>query len=273
LDLLHRNADTFGSSVAAIDAGRRWTWQDYREDASTLALALLDLGVEHGDRVGIMLPNRAEHVLVDSGALLAGATPTSFYATLAADQLEHVARDSGCAIVVVGAEFLDTWLELRSRLPALRHLVVVDAGTRSLPDGVLRYEEIAPASHRLDDHDVEHLATVSGKVTPDDPATIVYTSGTTGPPKGTIVTHRGVRFVMDAVAARIEASDPDGRFSSMAIGGQVRIPVGLSGVSYLPLAHLAERLFTYYLGISHAMTVTYCRDMSELRGALVEASV
>jgi len=91
IDLFLRNARDHGSVTAIVDGSTRVTWRQYEEQASAVALALRDLGVTKGDVVGLHMVNRAEHAIADMGALLAGATPTSFYYTLAPEQLAYVA--------------------------------------------------------------------------------------------------------------------------------------------------------------------------------------
>jgi len=252
LDLVRRNAAEHGDVMAIVDGDRQLTWAEYEREAQAIALVLLDLGIEPGDVVGLQLVNRAEHVLADVGAMLAGATPSSYYNTLAAEQLAYVAADSACKVCIVDREFLPTWLAIRHKLPELRALVVIGPA----PTGVLSFNALTAAARtELPDRIAEvHRATA--KVQPDGPATIIYTSGTTGPPKGTLVTHAGICTVLDGILTRV-AEDL----------GAIPEP-GRSQVSYLPLAHLAERMITHYLGTALVSTVTYVRDLRTLAAEL-----
>ena len=246
LELIERNASEHANLIATVDGETRLTWSQYRQRARAVALALLDLGVSPGQVVGLHMVNRAEHVLADVGALYAGATPTSYYNTLAAEQLAYVARDSAAVVAIVDADQLPLWLSIRDTLPELRHLVVLDEVNP--PDGVLRFNELAgTAAVALDERGGE-VDAATATVRPENPLTIVYTSGTTGHPKGTLVTHAGVRFVMDGIAARAEQ------------GGEPLPAAGSAALSYLPLAHLAERTFSHYLAVRQVCTVTFVRD-------------
>jgi long-chain acyl-CoA synthetase len=254
LDLVDRNASEHPDVLATVDGDARLTWGEYRDRARAIALALLDLGVTPGQVVGLHLVNRAEHVLADVGALYAGATPTSYYNTLAADQLAYVARDSAAVVAIVDADQLPLWLSIRDELPELRHLVVLDRADP--PAGVLRFDRLVEASAGALAERGAAVDAASATVGPDRPLTIVYTSGTTGHPKGTLVTHAGVRFVMDGIAGRGER------------GGQPLPAVGSAALSYLPLAHLAERMFSHYLAIRQVATVTFVRDFRAMAGML-----
>ncbi len=253
LEHIERNATEHPDLVAAIDGGRNYTWLRYRDRARAVALALIDLGVAPGDSVGLHMGNRIEHVVSDIGALMAGATPTTFYSTLAADQLTYVAGDSAATVVVVDAAQLSRWQSIRDQLPKLRHVVVVDLDrSADLPAGVHRFDELVDAAEsQLDSRGGEVEATASG-VRPEDTLTIVYTSGTTGHPKGTIITHAGVLWVLDRLFGQLE----------MARGETST--VGWAALSYLPLAHIAERMLSYYLALRQALTVTYVRDATQL---------
>ncbi|GAB3936770.1 long-chain fatty acid--CoA ligase [Kribbella albertanoniae] len=245
IDLVRRNAADHGDVMAIVDGDRRLTWAEYEREAQAIALVLLDLGIEPGDVVGLQLVNRAEHVLADVGAMLAGATPSSYYNTLAAEQLAYVAADSACKVCIVDSEFLPTWLAIKDSLPELRTIVVMG----SAPKGVLSFEVLTAAAQASLPDRVAEIHEAAAKVHPDDPATIIYTSGTTGPPKGTLVTHAGICTVLDGILTRV-AKDL----------GAIPEP-GRAQVSYLPLAHLAERMITHYLGTALVSTVTYVRDL------------
>jgi long-chain acyl-CoA synthetase len=258
LELLDRNATEHPDVLATLDGDARLTWSEYRRRASAIALALLDLGVTPGQVVGLHMVNRAEHVLADVAALYAGATPTSYYNTLAADQLAYVARDSAAVVAIVDLDQLPLWLAIRDGLPGLRHLVVLDDGPDRAdpPPGVLRFDALVDAAEGALDERAGEVAAASATVGPDNPLTIVYTSGTTGHPKGTLVTHAGVRFVMDGIATLGER------------GGEPLPAVGSSALSYLPLAHLAERMFSHYLAVRQVATVTFVRDYRNMAGML-----
>lgn len=260
LDLVDRNALEHPGVLATVDGDSRLSWSRYREQARAIALALGDLGVRHGDVVGLQMCNRAEHVLSDIGALMAGAVPVSFYNTLSEEQLSYVAHDSAATVVIVDAAHVPLWQKLRATLPALRHVVALDLDlAQPLPDGVIPFSELVEtAQAQLLDRGPEVDKSIS-RVRSDDPLTVVYTSGTTGPPKGTIITHEGVLWVLAEVYRHITEH----------IGGP--IPVGWTTVSYLPLAHVAERVFSHYQAITRVITVTYVRNLTDLPHVLPSA--
>ncbi|WP_051342867.1 AMP-dependent synthetase/ligase [Pseudonocardia spinosispora] len=253
LDAVDRNAQHHPGVTAVVDGDSLTNWSQYRRRARAIALALLDLGVERGAVVGLHMCNRAEHVLSDVGALMAGAVPASFYLTITDELLMYMARDCAVPVVVIDADQLPRWQVIWRQLPALRHLVVVGLEPgRPLPLGVLRFELLVENAEFALDRRGHEVDTIRARVRPDDLATIVYTSGTTGPPKGTLVTHAGV------CSSLTELSN----LAAEHLGGV--IPVGWTMVSYLPLAHLGERSFAHYLAVLRAFTVTYVRDPLQL---------
>lgn len=253
LDYLDRNAAQDSGGIAAVDGELMLSWSDYRRKAHAVALLLLDLGVTPGEVVGLHMVNRVEHALSDVGTLVVGGVPSSFYNTLPEEQLAYVAEDSSATVVITDAEQLPAWLNIWDRLPALRYVLALDLDPHQpTPPGVLRFEtwvEAAEAQLDVRGHEVDEAR---ARVRPGDPLTIVYTSGTTGPPKGTIITHAAAVWVMAEVRRQLEEH----------LGGPV--PVGWSTVSYLPLAHVAERLFSHYQSLCHALTVHYVRDSAQL---------
>jgi long-chain acyl-CoA synthetase len=259
LDVVDRNAAAHPELPAILDGETRFTWSQYRDRARAIALVLLGLGVAKGDVVGLHMVNRAEHVLADVGAVMAGAVPCSYYNTLAADQLAYVATDSAATVVIVDAVELPLWRKIRTGLPKLRHVLVLDLPEDAeVPSGVTRFEQlVTAAAEELEARGAE-VDRASAEVLPSDPVTIVYTSGTTGAPKGTVITHTAVLWVLDEVERQLVEQ----------LGGPV--PVGWTTVSYLPLAHVAERLFSHYQAIVRRITASYVRDSTRLPHVLAE---
>ncbi|WP_051342868.1 AMP-dependent synthetase/ligase [Pseudonocardia spinosispora] len=257
LDAVDRNALEHPGVTATVDGANLLNWSQYRQRARAIALGLLDLGVGRGEVVGLHLCNRAEHVLSDVGALMAGATPASFYLQVSDELLVYLATDCAVTVVIVDADQLPRWQAIRGRVPSLRHVVALDlCPDEPTPQGVLRFEHwVEDAEHSLTERGAEVDATRE-KVQPDDVLTIAYTSGTTGPPKGTLITHAGTRWMLDELS--LQAAE--------YLGGM--IPVGWTTVSYLPLAHMGERIFSHYLALIRTLTVTYVRDPLELRAVL-----
>jgi long-chain acyl-CoA synthetase len=209
---------------------RTRSWREYRERVAEAAMGLARLGVGRGDFVAIMATNRPEHVLADQAAVHAGATPSSFYFTLAPEQIAYCAAHCEAKVAVLEDRgMLKRWQEIRQQLPALRHLVVIEgAEDESGSDGVLTWDQLVAGGREALDADRNAFEELRGRVRPEDAATLLYTSGTTGPPKGVVLTHHNVLFEI-ASLHRLHG-----------------LPLGGSSVSYLPLAHIAERVLSIY---------------------------
>ena len=275
VDLFLRNVEHFGTAGALVDGDTRLTWGEYGRTAAAAALALHDLGIRAGDVVGMHQVNRHEHVVADTASLLLRAVPTSFYNTLPPDALAYVAGDSRTRVVICDAEHLDTWIELREELDDLDHLVVHDVD--DVPDGVLRWEDLVARGRELlvdnapgvlPDDDQGTLAAARAERSPEDPVTIIYTSGTTGPPKGVVLLNRGLRFNAEASTEMLvqgmlrEGVHPE--TGAEIIDGEVHLAPGEPGMSYLPLAHVAERHISHYSSFALATEVNYVRDLQDL---------
>ena len=272
LDLFLRNVATFPEVGAMVDGDTRLTWGQYGRLSAEIALALAELGVGKDDVIGLHAVNRHEHIVADTAALRLGATPTSFYLTLAPDQLAYQAKDSTAKVVICDADQLEVWLKIRDELDDLEHLVVLDepsaeAGT-PLPDGVRRWSDLLARGIVLRaDGGQRELERIRETITPDDTVTIIYTSGTTGPPKGVLLTHAGLRFNIDASYRMLEDGiiEVGGKqFAHWVVDGEARIPPGQQSLSYLPLAHIAERFISHYSSFSLGSEVTYVRRLEDL---------
>jgi long-chain acyl-CoA synthetase len=210
------------------------TWREYRERVERIAAGLAALGVERGDAVAIMLLNRPEFHLVDTAALLLGATPFSIYNTSTAEQIEHLFTNAGNRVVVTEQAFVPVIGEARRRVPEIEHVVVVDHDEF----GALTLDELENKGSSSFDF-MRHAAAVQ----PEDIATIIYTSGTTGPPKGVQLTHANLIAECRAVANRL----PN------LVGGR--------GASFLPSAHIADRWGNHYFGsMMFGATITSIPD-------------
>jgi long-chain acyl-CoA synthetase len=272
-DLLQVAATSFADLPAYSDRDdgpwQTITWAETRRAALELAAGFIALGVQPGERVALMLPNRMEHVLADLGAVHAGAVPVTFYSTLAPDQIGHMAADCDARVAVLdGAAALARWQPVLSRLPGLRKIIVRDpavlAGAGAPGSGAklagsagdaafLGWAEFAAAGGQQYADSPGTVAARVAAVRPEDPVTLLYTSGTTGRPKGVVITHGNVLYEV-ATAVASGTARPHVRW-----------------VSYLPLAHIAERMFTLYLAIANAGHTYFCHNAAtELVGCISE---
>jgi long-chain acyl-CoA synthetase len=233
-----RRADKTALRWRTADGG--WgelTWRDYAEQAARIAGGLAALGLQRGERVVLMLRNRPEFHVVDMAVLLAGGTPISIYNSSSPDQIQYLASHCEAAIAVVeDVEFLERFLKVAPELPGLRNVVVVDDPDRLAPDDVVSFQSLLAA-------DPVDLEAAAAAVKPDDLATVIYTSGTTGPPKGVMLSHFTICWTTES--------------TRRAVGFPIE---GFRLVSYLPMAHVAERNVTHYFHALDGTEVTCCPD-------------
>ncbi|MCA1783591.1 MAG: long-chain fatty acid--CoA ligase [Intrasporangiaceae bacterium] len=258
IDVFMATCDANGGKPALVvkdgDGFTTLTWAEYRRAASIVAMALAGLGVGRGDFVALMLTNRPEHVIADVGTLLAGATPVSVYKTLTAEQVGYIAGNCDARVAIVeDATFLERWLEVADDL-ALEHLIVVDASDVDTDDPrVSTWADLLAAGQVALDDGAGDLEARWRSVKPDDAVTLIYTSGTTGPPKGVIITHQNLLYMLEVVR------------------GLLDMQPGQRGISYLPLAHVAERMTTHYNGINIGGTIYFVPEVAQVLETLQEA--
>jgi long-chain acyl-CoA synthetase len=210
------------------------TFGEYAERVRRLAGGLHALGVRRGDTVGFMLTNRPEFHLLDTAAMHLGATPFSIYNTSSVDQIAFLLGDARNRVMVVEAAFLERARAAMERVGTVEHLIVVDAAIDEA-SGLDELERAEPGAGF--DFEAAWRA-VNG----DDVLTLIYTSGTTGPPKGVQLTHSNELAECRGID---EVARPDP-------GGMV--------VSYLPLAHIADRGLAHYGQMAWGYAVTCCPD-------------
>src|SRR6266545_4397394 len=193
--ILERNAGVHGDRPALAwkqDGGwRQLNWRQYRERVAEVAMGLDALGVGRGDFVAIMSRNRPEHLIADLAAVHLGATPVSLYNTLAPEQIAYVAEHCQAKVAVVeGREFMERWEKVKTELPSLRHVVLLeDAGDFADYPWVSAWDGLVASGRRALARAADRFEAAWRKVQPTDLATVLYTSGTTGPPKGVMTTH------------------------------------------------------------------------------------
>jgi long-chain acyl-CoA synthetase len=249
-DLLAEHAAGRGDAPAMSwkrdGAWQTLSWREYRERVAEVAMGLAGLGVGKGDFVAIMATNRPEHVLADQGAVHAGATPTSFYFTLAPEQIQYVAGHCEAKVAVLeDRDMLKRWQDIHDGLPGLRYLVVLDGAQDGDGPGVLGWDELVARGRDALAADRPAFEDLRGRVGPEDNATLLYTSGTTGPPKGVLLTHHNLLFECTALD-RLTGLSPEG-----------------SSVSYLPLAHIAERVLSIYGPLTMRTHIWFCPEPTQ----------
>ncbi|MGZ4168292.1 MAG: AMP-dependent synthetase/ligase [Solirubrobacteraceae bacterium] len=213
------------------------TWGELLDRVDALAGGLAKLGVDRGHCVALMLANRPEFHIADLATVTLGATPFSIYVTYPAGEIEYLIRDSGARVAIVEQAFLPVMLEARRNLPELKHIIVVDGEAQP---GVLALRDVEGSDPAFDG------AASAAAVSPDDFATLIYTSGTTGHPKGVQLTHKAITFTAKAVQEVIT------------------FPEGSRVISWLPAAHIAERMAHHYIPVMYAGNVTCAPNPREV---------
>jgi len=234
---------------------REHTWADFEERARAFGLGLVALGIRAGDRVAIHSEDRPEWLFADYGALSIGAVTVGIYPTNPAAEVEYLLRHSGARVIVAeDQEQVDKAIGVADRCPELERVVVVDArGLRGYHEPrLLRYEEVEAAGRALHAEDPRRFDRLVDERRPGDVATIVYTSGTTGPPKGAMLTN----------ANHVEAV----RVASLLWGATPADRV----CSYLPLCHVAEKLFSVHLPLSSGASANFAESIDTVTANLRE---
>ncbi|TAK27154.1 MAG: hypothetical protein EPO21_24260 [Chloroflexota bacterium] len=202
---VERNAARLPDKLALVFEERRYTFRDYDEQCNRVANALCALGVERGDRVAIMLPGCPEYLFTFHGLLKVGAIAVSVNILLKSEETRYILHNSQSRVVVVAASHLPVLQAVRDQLPELSHVVVVggDGGQDTLLYQAL-LRDAAPTFVAVD-------------VAPDERATIFYTSGTTGVPKGAVHTHENLVVQLDALRDWYKITDRDVAISLLPV--------------------------------------------------------
>jgi len=219
------------------------TWRGYAARVRAVAGGMAAAGVGRGETVAMMLTNRPEAVIVDTAAMHLGAIPFSIYNTSSPEQVEYLLGHARCRVAVTEASFAATVLAVAERLETLERVYVVDGPL----DGAGSLAELeAPAPDGFD-FDASWRAVAGADV-----ATLIYTSGTTGPPKAVELTHENL-LSQGRMLDQLLPLHPGGR-----------------GVSYLPMAHLADRYAAHYTALLAGTSVTFVADLLQVFAVLGE---
>jgi long-chain acyl-CoA synthetase len=214
------------------------TWTEYADLVSRVARGIHGLGVGKGDRVVLMMRNRLEFHIADLAVLASGATPISIYNSSSPEQIAYLVGHSKARLAIVEeGDFAERVLAAAADTPALTAVVVIG----DAPQGTTSWDSLLTAEG-LD------LDAAEAALEPTDLLTVIYTSGTTGPPKGVMLNHANV------IAASTGFQSYSGRF----------FDEGRRLVSYLPMAHIAERMVSYYNHILRGSETVPCSDITKL---------
>lgn len=233
------------------------TWNKYYRLAKHVGSALISIGLQKGDCVSIIGDNCPEWVIIDMGVQCAGGVAVGIYSTNAWQQVEYVIQNSESKFFFVeNEEQLDKWLHFRDQVPFLKKVIVWDLkGLRNFKDPmVMTYDDLLEMGLGIAERDPNLFEDRMEKVTPEDLSVLIYTSGTTGPPKGAMLTHRNVTWTGRAIARENPVYDTDGV------------------MSFLPLCHIFERLFSVFGHIIHGYTVNFTESLDTVTDNMREIS-
>jgi long-chain acyl-CoA synthetase len=220
------------------------TWSEYADRVAHFAGGLKALGVDAGDRVVLMLHNRLEFHVADVAVVAAGATPVSMYNSSSPEQIAYLVNHCKAQVALVeGGEFAERVLAAAGDCPQLKTVVVLGDG----PAGTIEWAQLT-AGTPVD------LAAAAGAIDPSSLLTVIYTSGTTGPPKGVMLSHTNVLAAGSVIRHYLERDSDEGR----------RL------ISYLPMAHVAERMMSHYNHILRGSEVVPMADLNQLPTYLAE---
>jgi long-chain acyl-CoA synthetase len=218
------------------------SWSEYFERAGAIGMALHGLGLQRGEAIAILSENRPEWLYADLGAQCMGILSTGIYPTSSPEQVQYVLQDAGVRVLFVeNQEQYDKVLAVRGHCPALQRIVITDLkGLRDLADPMATpFEQFLAQGQALAATDPQRFDAAIDASRPEDIAFLVYTSGTTGAPKGAMVSNRNLMFQINSVQQYLQLQPLD------------------RTLSFLPLCHIAERMSTAYNPLAQGQTVHF----------------
>jgi long-subunit acyl-CoA synthetase (AMP-forming) len=229
-------------AMQTLDTGERYTWTDLADRVCRTAAGLSASGIGHGDTVAIILPNTIDCHVVDYAAVHLGAVPFAIFNSAPAEQIAHQLRRADTRLVVTQRAFLDKVSEAVSTLgQQVEHVVVVDGDAQQ---GVSTLADLERTGDPGFDFDAAWHA-----IAADDLAALIFTSGTTGPPKAAQWSHRTVMSQQRALDAALP------------------LPTD-NIISFMPMAHSGGRITVHYMALAYGATITVCPDIKQLLHAL-----
>lgn len=233
------------------------TYHQVYEKAKAFALGLKSLGLQKGDAIAILSGNRPEWVIADFAALSLGILDVPIYPTLTAIEIQHIVTNScSKAILVETRAHLDSVLSILGQCPHLKYVIVMmeimSPFEKTLPY-CLSFKELVTLGKHKPKLEKDAWEKEMASITPEQGATIVYTSGTTGNPKGVVLSHHNILSNVQDILAITPLSDQD------------------VVLSFLPLTHVFERTVGYYTLLAVGGTIYYAENMNTVSANMIEA--
>ena len=246
--LLHRNAKEFGSAPAyrekEFGIWQSWTWAETLEEVEALALGLIDLGVKPGDHIAVIGRNRPYLYWSMMAAQMAGAIPVPLYQDAAAEEMAYTLDHSGARFVIAGdQEQVDKVIEVQAQLPGFEQMIYLDPrGLRKYDHSKLhQYSHVQDAGRAKRDELAPEMAKRIAALDYDSTCVMLYTSGTTGKPKGVVLSNRNV----------IETSKSSSEFDRLRQSDDI--------LAYLPMAWVGDFIFS----VGQALWTRFCTNCPE----------
>ena len=260
IDYIDRNATEFADYPALNTPANQeysaWdsiSWSEYRETSRALATGLIELGLKPGDTAFIMSNNTKEHNIADLGIVYTGATPSTLYKQLKYTQIEYVANLMEAKVAIVGD--LDLFEEVnkaKKECINLEAIVLINGYEEKKDlDYVYSYHELIEKGREINSSDSSKLDEATATITPDTLACLIFTSGTTGKPKGVMISHKNVLWTIESLFGQMIPATMHPRI-----------------VSYLPMAHIAARAGDHYQAIYRVGQIFPVPVLEDMRDAL-----
>ncbi|HKO99512.1 MAG TPA: long-chain fatty acid--CoA ligase [Pyrinomonadaceae bacterium] len=229
------------------------SWSRFDDEAHNFAPALLSMDLKKGGSVAILMGNVPEWPIVDIATIAAGGVGVGLYPTSSAEQCQYIINDCDAEFLVVDTRAqLQKVLSVRDALPKLRLIVVLDESAASVSDQVISYQEMIRRGRDNRDRFSGLLSERAKTAVAEDIAIMVYTSGTTGPPKGACLSHRYIINSVESMRQIVPIFDTDVAFS------------------YLPYCHVAERISGLYNRLYAGASAYFVDDLSRLGQYMLE---
>jgi long-chain acyl-CoA synthetase len=226
------------------------SWAEYGDEVSRAGRALIALGFQPGQTVTILGFNKPEWVILDLACMAVGGAPAGIYTTCSPDEVAYIVQHSESPVILV--ENVEQWEKVkakRAELPNLKHVVTMQGAPKIDDPLVMSWEAFLAKSAGVPESD--YLARIAA-LEPGGLATLIYTSGTTGPPKGVMLSHENLAWTAKLAVQLAELTSQD------------------CSLSYLPLSHIAEQMFSIHGPISSGSSVYFAESIEKVPDNLKE---